>query len=140
MADEVTLLLAQATVKGQVKLEHRPPPRVELFAGDTLRVRMAYRVHDESKPEELWTFRLATRVDDGDDSVSERVHRDRKLLSDSIISNVGVDLDFAEPGEYELSYELMARLAHRNWDAKGSFETISEETSDGTVKVTVLDG
>lgn len=139
MPDEVTLLLAEATVRGKVDLSHRPPPKVELLAGDTLRVRMSYRVHDEPKPEELWTFRVITRVDDDDESVSERIHRDRKLLSDDVISNVGVDLDFASPGEYKLNYEVFAQLAHRKWDDRTSFKPISSETGQGTIDIVVME-
>ncbi len=137
MADEVTLLVAEASVHEQVNMVHDVPDTVDLEGGDVLRVRMSYRVHDQPKPEELWTFQLITRVDDDDESVSERIHRDRKLLSDDVISNVGVDLDFPTAGTFTLYYEAFAQVAHRDWDDRKKFTPVSSEKVQGSVTVTV---
>lgn len=137
MADEVTLLVAEVDVHEQVNMVHEIPEKIDLEAGDVLRVRMSYRVHDQPKPEELWTFRLVTSVDDDDESVSERIHRDRKLLSDDVISNVGVDLDFPTAGEFTLQFEAFAQVAHRDWDDKQAFKPVSSETTKGQVTIQV---
>jgi hypothetical protein len=139
MGDEITLLVAEARVHDKVFLSHIPSRKVELFAGDILRVRMSYRVSDQRIPEELWAFQLTTRIDDGDESVSERILRDRKLVSDDIISNVGVDLDFPVAGDYKLSYEVFAQLAHRKWDDATSFDPVSTESEKGELTVHVIE-
>lgn len=137
MPEEVTVIVAEATANESIQFHHDAPQSMSIRAGDTLRVRMPYRLHDQPKPEELWTFRLAARIDDGDEAVSERIHRDRKMMSDDVLSNVGVDLHFPNAGEYTVHYDLFARLSHREWDEGASFAPVAEQTVNGAIQVVV---
>lgn len=137
MAEEVTLIVAEATANEGLHFKHDMPDGVHLRAGDTLRLRLSYRIHDQAKPEELWTFRLSARIDEEDEAVSERIHRDRKLRADDLHSNVGVDLKFPSAGEYTVSYDVFGRLADREWDEGASFAPRAEKALQGTFQVVV---
>lgn len=137
MAEPVHVRIAVAKVYDDVRLEHTAPKDVDLHAGDELHLRFAYRVYEEHPDEDLWVFRLTAQLEGDEEGVAERRHHDRKMIADDVLSHVGLDLRFPNPGTFAINYGVSASLSRRAWDDKAPHKQVSENSAAGTLTVNV---
>lgn len=137
MSEPVNVVLAMARVNEEVNFEVEAPDEIDMPAGAELQLRYAYRLYESSQAEDHWTFRLTARLTDDELAVAERTHVDRKLMSDDILSHIGVDLLFPTAGEFTLQWDCAATISRRDWGDKKPPAQVAEGSTSGTIVVRV---